>query len=110
MTASNRIGMLVRLDRCIGCQACQIACQECNQLPAKETWLDAVRRKPKMVDGKLRMYHVLNPELDKCSTCIEKHGDPLCADVCSLNCLYVGQEADLLEKMQGNGFWSLMVR
>lgn len=110
---TKKIAMLVRLDYCIGCQSCQIACQEQNNLDVEERWLDAVRRKPKMVEGQIRMSHAIHPELDMCTKCLARlDGDqPMCVTNCSLDCLFVGPADLLFEKMKETtiGTWQLTI-
>lgn len=110
MSTQDKIGMLVRVDACLGCQACQVACREENGFGYDETWLEIVRRKPQKVDGRLRNYHVAAPQLDKCALCSVKDHQPLCTAVCPTNCLYVGAPEALLEVMKGPGQWNLQVK
>lgn len=107
---AKSIGMLVRVDACLGCQACQVACREENGFSYDERWMEMIRRAPNKVDGKLRKYHVGAPQLDKCSACYEKDHTPLCQEVCPTRCLFVGEAASLLEVMSGPGHWNLHVR
>ena len=51
---TGRIGMLVRVDACLGCQACQVACREENNFPYDELWMEMIRRKPQKVSDQLR--------------------------------------------------------
>lgn len=73
---TGRIGMLVRVDACLGCQACQVACREENNFPYDELWMEMIRRKPQKVSNQLRKYHVGAPQLDKCTLCHEKDHTP----------------------------------
>lgn len=90
------VGMLVELDRCTGCSSCQIACQQANHYSYDEKWMECVRRNPVLVDGKLRMYHLVAPSLDKCAECVAKEPTPLCMKVCMGNCLYIAPVEKLL--------------
>lgn len=90
------VGMLVQLDRCTGCFSCQTACRQTNHFSYDEKWMEVVRRNPVMVDGKLRMYHLLAPSLDKCAECVAKDPTPLCQKVCMGNCLFVAPVEKLL--------------
>lgn len=106
---NNTIGMLVREDVCLGCQACQVACREENGFSFDERWMELVRRAPQKVDGELRKYHLIAPQLDKCALCAAKDHAPLCTQVCPTKCLYVDDAAKLLEVMKGKGHWNLHV-
>lgn len=109
MESTNRAGMLVRVDHCIGCQACQVACREENKFGYDEKWMQLVRQKPQLVSGELRNYHLIAPQLDKCAACAKKDHQPLCVAICPTNCLYVGNEGALLEIMKGPGRWNLQI-
>lgn len=109
MDTQNRIGMLVRTDNCIGCQACQVACREENGYGFDETWLEMIRRKPTKVSGELRNYHLVAPALDKCAACLEKDHAPLCVSICPPRCLYVAKEDTLRQIMNGKGQWQLQL-
>lgn len=94
------VGMLVLLDDCTGCYSCQTACREVNHYSYDEKWLEVVRRDPVVVDGKLRMYHLLAPSLDKCAECVKKDPTPLCVKVCMGDCLFVAPVAKLLPVLE----------
>lgn len=108
MTAEN-IGMLVRTDACLGCQACQVACREENGFPYGERWMELVRRNPQKVDGSLRKYHLIAPQLDKCALCAAKDHTPLCVEICPTKCLFVAPKEKLLKIMEGKGTWNLHI-
>lgn len=106
---TGRIGMLVRVDACLGCQACQVACREKNNFPYDELWMEMIRRKPQKVSDQLRKYHVGAPQLDKCTLCHGKDHTPLCVDVCPTKCITVAPLEKLLAIMDGRGHWNLHV-
>ncbi|WP_041272766.1 hypothetical protein [Desulfitobacterium hafniense] len=108
MSETKKIGMLLRTDNCIGCQACQVACREENGFGYNEIWLELIRRKPSRIDGKLSTYHLVAPPLDKCSLCVKKDHDPLCTTICPPRCLYVGEGETLKRLMDGKGRWQLV--
>lgn len=92
------IGLLLDLDHCTGCYACQTACREVNGYDYDEQWMQVVRRDPYFVDGKLRMYHLLAPSLDKCQTCyVSENRTPLCTKVCASDALFVGPLEELMQ-------------
>jgi Fe-S-cluster-containing dehydrogenase component len=94
--------MLLDLDRCSGCYTCQTACRELNGYGYDEQWMQVVRRDPYYVDGKLRMYHLVAPSLDKCAQCFDKDNDVLCVKNCATKALRVGKPDDLIPLMDGN--------
>ena len=91
----NTLAMVIDLDRCVGCFACQNACKMVNNLPAGVQWLRVTPRecKPEEVDGKLVMDRFPVPvSMERCGRCPDRVGDkqPLCATVCMGKALYVG--------------------
>jgi Fe-S-cluster-containing dehydrogenase component len=97
---NGRVGMLIDLKRCTGCFSCQTACRETNGYSYDEYWLQVVRRDPVLVDGELRMYHILAPSLDKCAECVARESPPLCEKVCMGKALFVAPVEKLLPLME----------
>ncbi len=95
------IGMLLDYEMCSGCYTCQTACRETNHYGYDEQWMQVIRRDPYFVDGKLRMYHLVAPSLDKCAQCYENDPDTLCTKTCSSAALFVGPVDELISEMQG---------
>ncbi|HJF61905.1 MAG TPA: hypothetical protein K8W22_00420 [Gordonibacter urolithinfaciens] len=91
------IGMLLNTDRCTGCYSCQTACREANRFGYDEKWMEVVRRDPRPVDGRLRLYHLVAPNLDKCGACYGRDPRPLCTKVCTTGALQVGPVEGLLK-------------
>jgi len=90
-----KIAMIIDLDRCVGCFACQNACKMVNDLPDGTVWLRVTPKehKPEEVDGKLVMDRFPVPiSLEKCLVCPDRTNghQPLCASVCMGKALYVG--------------------
>ena len=68
---AKKIGVLVELDYCVGCSACQLACQDYYDLPVTETYMRVFLGKPDVVDGRHEMF--MSPyayRLDKCANCL----------------------------------------
>lgn len=92
-------GVLVDLDRCTGCLACEAACKVVHDLPPGVSYLKVIRNKPEEVDGKLVMDHIPMPvALEKCKGCVEREQIPLCAKVCMTKAMVVG-ELEKVEKL-----------
>ena len=66
--------LLVDIDKCIRCYACEIACKEENNLPVGPRACQVITIGPRKLDGELHMDFV--PAM--CVHC----DDPLCASVC----------------------------
>jgi len=98
-----KIAMLVDLDRCVGCFACQNACKTVNNLPNGVAWLRVTPKehKPEEVNGKLYMDRFPVPvTLDTCVNCPDRTNghQPLCASVCMGKALWIGDADKALEK------------
>lgn len=87
-------GVLVDLSRCMGCRACQIACKEWNQLPARETTMSGEYTNPKALSSDcytrirfLEDARDIKPMWsfvkDQCLHC----QDPACASACPVGAL-----------------------
>ncbi len=99
---NDSIAILLDLDTCTGCYACQTACREVNQYGYDEQWMQVVRRDPYFVDGKLRMYHLIAPSLDKCQGCYYlEEKKPLCTKACASDALFVGPLEEMMQKKEG---------
>jgi len=98
MQVDNKgIGMLVDLDRCLGCFSCQTACRQANGYDYDTSWLKVVRQTPEEIDGELRLFYLIAPfALDKCSECITRKNPPHCVASCMTQCLYVAPIEKLL--------------
>lgn len=94
-----KTGMLVELDYCVGCYACQSACQNANQLPLTETYLRCILAKPEMVDGDMQSYMSPVPyDLTKCAACMEREGgEAPCAKICIGAALHFGSADEIRE-------------
>jgi len=96
---AKKVGVLVDLDYCVGCYACQSACQDYYQLPVTETYMRVINNKPDIVDGEAQMFMAPFPyRLDKCAYCLEQEGEAPCGKICIGKALHV-DEIEKLEKL-----------
>lgn len=98
-----KIAMLIELDKCVGCFACQSACKIVNSLPNGVNWLKVTPAKaqPEVVDGQLFMDRFPVPvSLEKCAICPDRQNgqQPLCSTVCMGKALFVGA-VDEMQKL-----------
>lgn len=102
---ANKINCLVELDYCVGCYACQSACQGINELPVKETYLRTVLLKPEKTEGVMHCFMCPIPyELDKCSECIDREGESPCSKICIGKALHFGTEEEIAQaKKEASG-------
>ena len=70
----NQKNILVDLDYCIGCRACEMACKQENNIPVGIKWINVVKVGPRMVGNRLRMDFVPM----RCRHCAK----PACMDAC----------------------------
>ena len=69
-----KYSLLVDIDLCIGCQACEIACKQENNIAVGLRWVQVIQVGPKEVDGRLVMSFI--PV--RCKHCAK----PACMDAC----------------------------
>lgn len=88
----ENVGVLVELDYCVGCYACQSACQNYNDLPLKETYLRCLLEKPERVQGSMHCFMCPVPyDLNACAACIEREGgEAPCTKICIGHALHIG--------------------
>ena len=91
-----KIAMVVDLDRCVGCFACQNACKLVNNLPEGVIWLRVTPKehRPEEVDGKLYMDRFPVPlTLETCVKCPDRQNGhlPLCMSVCMGKAMWIGE-------------------
>lgn len=71
--------LLINLDQCTRCYACEVACKQENELPVGPRWCRVITIGPRKVDGKLVMDFV--PTM--CFQC----DDPICSRFCPTNAI-----------------------
>jgi len=99
-----KTGMLIDLDYCVGCYACQSACQDYFNLPLEETYLKTINTKPHEVDGEMKMFMAAIPyKLERCDECLEKEGVAPCQSICLSDSIFVGKVDELLDKAKELG-------
>lgn len=98
--------LLVNLDRCVGCHACEIACKQENSVPLGTIWLRVVQIGPKKVDGKLRMDFVplMSDECTLCRHRIEKGMEPACVINCPTQALKFCDTAETLRLLNSKRY------
>ncbi len=98
MNKVKHYSILVEIDRCIGCYACEVACKQENNPSPGTPWIKVNTIGPKMVNGKLRMDHV--PLIsDDCTFCRERGLRPSCVAHCPTEALRVCSVAPMLDAL-----------
>jgi Fe-S-cluster-containing dehydrogenase component len=76
--------LVINVDRCVGCYACEIACKQENDLPVESTWCRPVSIGPRKVGESLHLDFI--PHL--CVHCEE----PVCAYFCQFGAITKRQD------------------
>jgi len=71
--------MLVDIDRCVRCYACEIACKQEHDLPVGPRWTRVMTVEPRQVNEELCTDFVF-------TTCVQCD-DPLCAHICPVDAI-----------------------
>ena len=96
----NYCGIMVDLDRCVGCYTCEVACQQENTSSQGTPWIRVNTIGPAMVNGKLRMDYV--PLIsDDCTFCRDRNFHPSCVAHCPTQALSVGSIPVMLDALSG---------
>ena len=96
----NSLGIMVDLDRCVGCYACEVACRQENQATSTVSWIRLHTVGPALVDGKLRMDYI--PLISKgCDFCKKRESGPSCIYHCPTKALRLCSTASMLDAMSG---------
>ena len=96
---AKNIGMLIDLDFCVGCYACQLACQNYYDMPPGEAYVKVFNNKPDEIDGHMMAYLTAYPyKLSRCAECLEKEGKAPCQDICIGKAIFV-DEVEVLNDM-----------
>ncbi len=75
----SQYSILHNTELCVGCQACEIACKQENNITVGPRWIRIIQVGPKEVGGKLRMDFVMV----QCRHCTR----PACRDACPVDAI-----------------------
>ena len=84
----TRKTFVIDLDRCSGCQSCELACKFENSIPLGEYWLKVVTMGPYGTFPKVQMYW-LPAQCQQCE-------NPSCVHVCPTGASYVDEDGVVL--------------
>jgi len=94
----NKVGILVDMDRCVGCYACEVACrQENSEKGGKKIHIMEIG--PKTVGGRLLMdyFPILSDNCTLCHHRLQKDLMPACVASCPTQALFFGDEYTFLD-------------
>ena len=90
--------LLIDVDRCVGCYACEVACKQENKLPLPSRWCQVISIGPRRVQAQLHLDFV--PVV--CIQC----DDPVCSYFCPFDAITKREDGIILiieEKCTGCG-------
>jgi len=100
---SDYTAIIMDLDRCVGCYACEIACRKENDLPENEAWIKVNEIGPEMVGDRLRTDFLVSIT-QNCTLCkkrLERGLEPFCVASCPTKALiYCGDTSELLRDIE----------
>jgi len=102
----KQYGILVDLDRCVGCYACEVACKQENSDAPGTPWIRVNTIGPKVVRGRLMMDYVPLVS-DGCNFCPSRGLQPSCVAHCPTQALTVLSTASMLDVLTGGKRYQL---
>ncbi len=100
---TKRRGLVVDLDRCIGCFACQVACkQEHGLAEGDDSWIHVETLGPFEVNGEPAMDFVpfVSERCDFCADRTAAGRAPFCVQICPTQALALYDEEQLLRSLR----------
>ena len=81
----SQFGIIVNVDKCIGCQACFVACKEENKVAPGIQW-NQIHRAENLQDRIINYFRV----------CCQHCDNPSCLPVCPAKAIYKGPHGEVL--------------
>lgn len=99
---TNLLAILVDLEKCVECHACEIACKQENKLTEGEQWIKLVTIGPETVGEKLcaDYYPVINGGCHFCQHRVSQALEPFCVTVCPTKALKFCDVAEVLAALR----------
>lgn len=98
----NQYGILVDLERCVGCYACEVACRQEHSAALTTPWIKLHTIGPRDTGARLSMEYV--PLLtDNCILCrdrLKAKREPACVAVCPTQALRLCTARDMLADLR----------
>ncbi len=94
-------GLLIQLDWCTGCHACEVACKQEHNYP---TGVCGIKVNEVVNAGQDKVFVDFTPFTTRfCDLCAErtKHGEePACVKHCQATCIFYGKVSDLAKEQE----------
>ncbi len=99
----KEFGIVVDLDRCTGCFACEVACSQENNLPPGKQWIQVHTLGPVEDRGGLHTeyFPLMFDDCTICSHRILRGSNPFCVDSCPVKALTCGTADKILPLLGG---------
>lgn len=99
---AKRRGLVVNLERCTGCFACEVACKQEHNLPEGERWIRVETLGPYEVNGELAMDFVplATDGCDFCKNRVAAGGELFCVEICPTQALGLYDEEQILRLLR----------
>jgi len=99
--------LLVDLERCVGCHACEIACIQEHGLKPGARRIHVTQLGPRQVGGRLRM-EFIPFAADACTLCVHRVNrglEPACVTDCPTEAMRLCTEAEALGQLGSGRRW-----
>ena len=103
------MGLVVNIDLCMGCFACEVACKQEHNLPEGKKGINVFTLGPYEVNGELAM-EFIPLATDKCDLCAGRTANgerPLCAQICPTQALGLHSHEHILRLLHSNDRFSI---
>jgi Fe-S-cluster-containing dehydrogenase component len=105
----RQYGLVVDLDRCTGCYACEVGCAQWHDVPSDRKWITLKTIGPERINGKLRL-DLMPIATEECTLCGDRLKEglaPLCVVTCTTQALAFGDDRKLLELLSSGKRYQL---
>jgi Fe-S-cluster-containing dehydrogenase component len=95
----SQCGILINLNRCLGCYSCEVGCKEWHNIPGDKKWIRVKILGPKKINGKLKMdfYIEISDDCNFCDSRIKEGLDPFCVTICPSQALSFCDTSKMLQ-------------
>jgi Fe-S-cluster-containing dehydrogenase component len=97
-TKMEKHGLLLDMDRCVGCHACEVGCKQWHAVPGDEKWIRVKTIGPKKLGDMLRedFFVEVNGGCNLCESRVQENLDPFCVATCPTKALMLCNSTEIL--------------